>query len=95
MDVRKRFLNAGEDAPISFLRTEKGFEIDLLIHEASGIRPVEIKSAMTFNRNLVRNLETFAREEPASASPVLLYDGSPIPSFGNRNVSVQNFRDWT
>lgn len=95
MDVRKRFLNAGEDAPISFLRTEKGFEIDLLIHEASGIRPVEIKSAMTFNRNLVRNLEAFAREEPASASPVLLYDGSPIPSFGNRNVSVLNFRDWT
>ncbi len=95
MDVRKRYLNAGEDAPISFLRTEKGFEIDLLIHEASGIRPVEIKSAMTFNRNLVRNLETFAREEPASASPVLLYDGSPIPSFGNRNVSVLNFRDWT
>ena len=95
MDVRKRFLNAGEDAPLSFLRTEKGFEIDLLIHEASGIRPVEIKSAMTFNRNLVRNLEAFAREEPASASPVLLYDGSPIPSFGNRNVSVLNFRDWT
>ncbi|MBR4252707.1 MAG: ATP-binding protein [Kiritimatiellae bacterium] len=95
MDVRKRFLNAGEDAPISFLRTEKGFEIDLLIHEASGIRPVEIKSAMTFNRTLVRNLEAFAREEPASASPVLLYDGSPIPSFGNRNVSVLNFRDWT
>ena len=95
MDVRKRFLNAGEDAPLSFLRTEKGFEIDLLIHEASGIRPVEIKSAMTFNRTLVRNLEAFAREEPASASPVLLYDGSPIPSFGNRNVSVLNFRDWT
>lgn len=95
MDVRKRYLNAGEDAPLSFLRTEKGFEIDLLIHEASGIRPVEIKSAMTFNRNLVRNLEAFAREEPASASPVLLYDGSPIPSFGNRNVSVLNFRDWT
>ncbi len=95
MDVRKRFLNAGEDAPLSFLRTEKGFEIDLLIHEASGIRPVEIKSAMTFNRNLVRNLEAFAREEPASASPVLLYDGSPIPSFGDRNVSVLNFRDWT
>ncbi|MBR3582944.1 MAG: ATP-binding protein [Kiritimatiellae bacterium] len=95
MDVRKRFLNAGEDAPISFLRTEKGFEIDLLIHEASGIRPVEIKSAMTFNRNLVRNLEAFAREEPAASSPVLLYDGSPIPSFGNRNVSVLNFRDWT
>ncbi len=95
MDVRKRFLNAGEDAPLSFLRTEKGFEIDLLIHEASGIRPVEIKSAMTFNRNLVRNLEAFAREEPAASSPVLLYDGSPIPSFGNRNVSVLNFRDWT
>lgn len=94
MEVRKRFLNAGEDAPISFLRTEKGFEIDLLVHEAAGIRPVEIKSAMTFNRNLVRNLEVFAREEPACSSPVLLYDGSPIPSFGNRNVSVMNFRDW-
>ncbi len=95
MDVRKRFLNAGEDAPISFLRTEKGFEIDLLLHEAASVHPVEIKSAMTFHRNLVRNLETFSREDPASASPVLLYDGTPIPSFGERNISVQNFRDWT
>ena len=95
MDVRKRFLNAGEDAPLSFLRTEKGFEVDLLLHEAATVRPVEIKSAMTFHRSLVRNLETFAREEPASAAPVLLYDGAPIPSFGERNVSVVNFRDWT
>ena len=95
MDVRKRFLNAGEDAPLSFLRTEKGFEIDLLLHEAATVRPVEIKSAMTFHRNLVRNLETFAREEPASAAPTLLYDGAPIPSFGPRNVSVLNFRDWS
>ena len=95
MDVRKRFLNVGEDAPLSFLRTEKGFEIDLLVHEAAAVRPVEIKSAMTFHRNLVRNLETFAREEPAAAAPTLLYDGEPVPSFGPRNVSVLNFRDWT
>lgn len=95
MDVRKRFLNAGEDAPLSFLRTEKGFEIDLLVHKAAAIRPVEIKSAMTFHRSLVRNLETFAREEPVAAAPTLLYDGSPIPSFGPRNVSVLNYRDWT
>ena len=94
MDVRKRFLNAGEDAPLSFLRTEKGFEIDLLCHEAATVRPVEIKSAMTFNRSLVRNLETFSREDRAAADPVLLYDGAPIPSFGERNVSVRNFRDW-
>jgi hypothetical protein len=95
MDVRKRFLNAGEDAPLSFLRTEKGFEIDLLVHEAATVHPVEIKSAMTFNRSLVRNLETFSREEHAAADPMLLYDGAPVPSFGDRNVSVRNFRDWT
>lgn len=63
-------------------------------HEAAAVRPVGLKSAMTFQRNLVRNLETFAREEPAAA-PTLLYDGSPIPSFGSRKVSVLNFRDWT
>ena len=94
MDIRKRFLNAGEDAPLSFLRTEKGFEVDLLIHDSSTVRPIEIKSAMTFHRNLVRNLETFAREDPSSAPPVLLYDGAPIPSFGEHNISVFNFRDW-
>ncbi len=92
---RKRFLNAGEDALLSFLRTEKGFEIDLLVHEAATVRPVEIKSAMTFHRNLVRNLETFAREEPSASAPTLLYDGAPVPSFGPRNVSVLNYRDWT
>lgn len=94
MDAYKRFSNAGRDPRISFLRTEKGFEIDLMISSGAKVRPVEIKSAMTFDRSLVRNLETYMAECSEAISPTLVYDGDGVDAFGDSRIAAVNFRKF-
>ena len=94
-DIRKQILNQGRDARISFLRTEKGFEVDLIISRGTEIQPIEIKSAMTYHTSLAANLRKLAKSESAVIRPHLLYDGDiAIPMFDGNDVGVCNFRDF-
>lgn len=94
-DIRKQILNQGRDARISFLRTEKGFEVDLIISRGTEIQPIEIKSAMTYHTSLAANLRKLAKSESAVIRPHLLYDGDiTIPMFDGNDVEVCNFRDF-
>ena len=94
-DIRKQILNQGRDARISFLRTEKGFEVDLIISRGTEIQPIEIKSAMTYHTSLTANLRKLAKSESAVIRPHLLYDGDiAIPMFDGNDVGVCNFRDF-
>ena len=94
-DVRKQLFNAGGSARLSFLRTEKGFEVDLLISRGTSIQPVEIKSAMTYHDSLAANLRRFAEAELSAVSPCLVYDGEmALPSQGEKDVAVCNYRDF-
>ena len=93
MEAYKRFSNEGRDTRLSFLRTEKGFEIDLLISSGSRVRPIEVKSSMTFNKSLVKNLVTYVTECRESMSPLLVYDGDEINAFGDCKIDVVNFRN--
>ena len=81
---------------MAFYRTEKGFEVDLILGRGTNVRPVEVKSAQTFDKSFVRNLVTYAESDAASVSPMLVYDGEPIAAFGPANVTVANFRsvEW-
>jgi len=90
-DVMKSRLNRGKDPRIFFLRTEKGFEIDLIVQEGRSLRPMEIKSAATFNAAFVDSLRRFCESEPESASPVLVYDGESYPE--RSGVKCINFRE--
>ena len=93
MEAYKRFSNEGRDPRLSFLRTEKGFEIDLMLSSGSRVQPIEVKSAMTFNKSLVKNLVTYATECGDALSPQLVYDGEGIKSFGDCKIDIINFRD--
>jgi len=95
-DARKGATNRGREARMSFHRTEKGFEIDLLVSRGGKVHPVEIKSAQTFNPSFVRNLSAYAASDASAEAPLLVYDGEAIQSFGPAKVSVTNFRtvDW-
>ena len=56
----KQIANEGGAAELSFLRAAKGFEIDLLERDEAGrMRAYEIKSAMSYHRSLVGNLEEY------------------------------------
>ena len=92
-DIRKRFTNGGRDPRMAFYRTEKGFEVDLLVSTGAGIMPIEIKSSMTYGRPLIRNLETYCGGDPSSTSPILVYDGASMDNLGEHNVSAKNWRE--
>ena len=92
MDVRKSFTNRGRDSRMAVYRTEKGFEIDLVVKRGSRVRPIEIKSAMTFNGKLAVNLQKYTADDPLAEKPLLIYDGAPVESFGPQGVSAVNFR---
>lgn len=91
-DVMKIRLNKGKDPRLFFLRTEKGFEVDLIRQEGRSLRPIEIKSAATFNVAFIANLHRFCEAEPESASPILIYDGESYPE--RSGVKCVNFREF-
>lgn len=91
-DIRKGFANGGREPRMSFYRTEKGFEIDVIVAAGNRVVPVEIKSSMTFGKNLVRNLESYCDDDQAATSPLLIYDGDEMRDFGSHRVSVRNWR---
>lgn len=53
--LKARF-NAGFPANLYFWRDNVGIEVDLLIDEPDGLRPVEIKSSATVNEDLLKGL---------------------------------------
>ena len=94
MDIRKGFTNRGRDSRMAFYRTEKGFEVDLIVRQGTRVRPIEIKSAMTFNGKLTANLQKYTDEDLTAETPLLIYDGDPVGSFGPQHVSAVNFRQF-
>ena len=90
MDAVKWFKNRDDDAQFYFLRTQTGFEIDLLIATDGKLQPVEIKSTSTCRDSLASNVRRFIREESLAKSPTLVYDGECYPE--RQGVEWVNFR---
>ena len=95
-DIRKQMLNQGRDARLSFLRTEKGFEVDLIISCGVHIQPIEIKSAMTYHDSFTTNLRKLMKVEKNIKSPCLVYDGDLNIALEDNesDVGVCNFREF-
>ena len=74
------------------LRTEAGFEIDLIASAGGETRPIEVKSAMTWHSTFSRALMRFAAETPRSVSPTVVYDGADMNL--SSGVAVRNFRTF-
>ncbi|MBO7653578.1 MAG: ATP-binding protein [Kiritimatiellae bacterium] len=90
MDAVKHFKNSDGDAQFYFIRTQTGFEIDLLIEAGGRLRPVEIKSATTCRDALAANVRRFAAEVEQVEDPTLVYDGEDYPE--RLGVKWVNFR---
>ena len=77
----KRRTNVGQPPNLFFWRDRAGHEIDLLLHENGLIRPVEIKSGATFQREALRGLEKWRDIAGSEAGqPMLVYGGSESQS---------------
>ena len=90
-DLVKLRTNAGRDPSLFFVRDSKGFEVDALFSFGGDLRPLEIKSARTFDTDLVKNLASFRKLVPDCAEPRLVYDGEAFPArAGARCLNVRD-----
>lgn len=78
VEVMKRFLNHGLRPNLMFYRDSNGNEVDLVLHRAQEVVPIEIKSAATAGSALMKGLHAFMRTVPDASDPVLVYAGEDI-----------------
>ncbi|MBQ7189419.1 MAG: ATP-binding protein [Kiritimatiellae bacterium] len=76
-DLVKNRTNIGRDPALFFVRDSKGFEVDALYAIGRDLRPLEIKSARTFDSSFAKNLIAFRRLVQDCAHPAIIYDGEP------------------
>lgn len=90
----RRRTNVGKEPDIHFLRTSKGFEIDLAATRPDGGTELcEIKSAMSFSRALTTNLDTWLDKWGGkNTHTTLVYDGKTFTT--GHGVHCANFREW-
>lgn len=91
-DAMKQRANLGKDPRLSFLRTGSGFEVDLLATSGGEVRPIEIKSSMTWHAEFSAGPLRFAAATPRAVSPTVVYDGADMDL--SNGVSVRNFRTF-
>ncbi len=91
-EALKQRTNAGLAPNLWFLRTADGFEIDLLRSSARELRPIEIKSAVTWRDVLARNVRAFVRDAPSTFEPTIVYDGDDLDL--SAGLSVRNVRSF-
>lgn len=91
-DAFKRRHHAGANPSLGYLRTHGGYEIDLVIRGGRETRPVEIKSAATWNPKFADNLHRYVRDVPDAVRPTVVYDGDD--HLFSDGVASVNFRRW-
>jgi hypothetical protein len=75
-ELAKAYLNRGERAPLSYWRDSNGNEVDVIIDAGGRLRPVEIKSGQTLNRDYFVGLERWLGIAGQQVlSPLLVYGG--------------------
>lgn len=74
-EVMKQRLNQGKRPNLSFFRDAKGHEVDLLVHQANEMIPIEIKSAATVRSDFFKGINYFNKHIQSCDKSILVYDG--------------------
>lgn len=75
-EVRKIWLNRGEEPPLWYWRDPAGLEVDVLVDEGSLLRPIEIKLGATIDSQWLGRLKKWTElAGSAAGSPTLIYGG--------------------
>jgi len=79
-ELLKHYYNAGQEAPCYFWRDKTGHEIDCLLDLPDSLKLIEIKSALTFHNDFLKNLTYFQKlnQGKYNTEPVVIYAGSSV-----------------
>jgi len=91
VEALKTRLNRGMDPAIYFFRDNNGNEVDIIYKKHQDLIPIEIKSAMTYQRKLAKGIEFFQRITKKASNGYLIYAGEMHVS--NSTVEFINFKD--
>ena len=91
LEAVKTRLNKGFDPNLFYFRDNNKNEVDLIYKKQRMLTPIEIKSAMTFNENLLKGIAYFQRTSNQAQKGYLVYSGDL--TFERDNVHVINFKD--
>ena len=91
VDAIKTRLNRGEDHNIYFFRDNNKNEVDIIFKQSESLVPVEIKSAATYNDDLLKGLRYFQKNIPKVKKGYLIYGGDL--SFKKDDIEIINFRN--
>ena len=87
----KARLNAGLEPRLYFWQDSHHNEVDLVFERHRGLIPIEIKSAMTWHRDLAANLLRFQRGVPEAKAGFVIYAGDLFPE--SESYAVRHFKD--
>ena len=80
-EVSKSFFNQGLTPPLFFWRDNAQHEIDLLLNVKGQLRPVEIKSGMTYRQDFFQQLDWFSKVADVPLyKPTVVYGGEDSQS---------------
>ncbi len=91
-ELMKSLFNRGEKPLFSFWRDSNGNEVDLIVEQAEGLIPIEIKSGRTLSPDSFAGLEKWCSlAGPRAVRPALIYGG--CDSYEHRTIKVLGWRD--
>jgi hypothetical protein len=90
IEALKARLNQGQDPDLYFFRDNNRQEVDLLYKKGRILVPIEIKAAMTWNRDFLRGIDYFRRTVIESGKGTVIYSGELQPDL--KTASVIHFK---
>lgn len=91
LEALKARCNAGKEPELYYFRDKRGLEVDLILNKGRTLRPIEIKSARTFDASFTRPLEKFVSLAGSISLPSIVYAGDLTPTVNG--VRFLNFAD--
>ena len=91
LEAMKSRLNDNKEPNLFYMRTEKGVEVDLILKKEGILRPYEIKSSMTPNKEFTRNMKSFCEREADANNMCVIYCGEPYDSY--QDCEYVNYMD--
>lgn len=88
-EIRKTFLNSGEEPRIYFWRTTSGWEVDFVVEWEGKLIPIEAKTSATPNTGMAKGIRIFQDEYGDRAAPGwVIHSGDITLPLGSGSIAL-------
>jgi len=91
LEALKARCNIGKEPELYYFRDKRGLEVDLILNKGRTLRPIEIKSARTYDASFTQPLKKFVAFAGSVSQPSIVYAGDLTPTING--IRFVNFAD--